>query len=142
MSALVRTEWSGGMKFTAEVDGHQIVMDADSQFGGSNAGPRPKPLLLAALTGCSGMDIVSLLKKMKVQNYSLVMDAQAEVMSEHPSIYRTITLFFYFRGANLPTDKIKKAVDLSLNKYCPVNAMLNKAADITAKIIINDREIN
>ncbi len=141
MTTIVQTHWSGEMKFTACVDGHEIVMDADPEFGGSNEGPRPKPLLLAALTGCAGMDIVSLLEKMKVKDYSLSMDAQAETSSEHPVIYQSITLFFHFKGKELPPDKIKKAVNLSLERYCGVYAMLNKAAKVIAKITINAQEI-
>ena len=141
MTTIVQTHWSGEMKFTACVDGHEIIMDADSDFGGSNEGPRPKPLLLAALTGCAGMDIVSLLEKMKVKDYSLSMDAQAETSSEHPVIYQSITLFFHFKGKELPPDKIKKAVNLSLERYCGVYAILNKAAKVIAKITINAQEI-
>ncbi|HOU25822.1 MAG TPA: OsmC family protein [Candidatus Cloacimonas sp.] len=141
MTTIVQTHWSGEMKFTACVDGHEIVMDADPEFGGSNEGPRPKPLLLAALTGCAGMDIVSLLEKMKVKDYSFSMDAQAKTSSEHPVTYQTITLFFNFQGKELPPDKIRKAVNLSLERYCGVYAMLKKAANVIAKITINNQEI-
>ena len=61
----VNVRWNEGMEFTSEVDGHEIIIDAKEEFGGKNAGPRPKPLILTALGGCTGMDVVSILKKMK-----------------------------------------------------------------------------
>ena len=63
----VSTEWKGDMKFEADVTGHKVVMDTTPEFGGHEEGPRPKPLVLASLTGCTGMDVVSILKKMKVE---------------------------------------------------------------------------
>jgi len=141
MSTYVKTVWSGGMSFTAEVNGHKLIMDADPYFGGTDQGPRPKPLLLAALSGCSGMDIVSILEKMGIKDYSLEMDAQGESTTEHPIIYHTITLTYNFQGNNLPAEKIVKAVKLSLEKYCAVNAKLKKAAKIIPKIYINNLEV-
>ena len=132
MATRVKTVWSGGMTFTAEVNGHQLIMDADPYFGGTDQGPRPKPLLLAALCGCSGMDVVSILEKMGIKDYNLEMD---------PIIYHTITLTYNFQGNNLPADKIAKAVNLSLEKYCAVNAMLKKAAKIIPEVYINNLEV-
>jgi len=116
-------------------------MDGAKEFGGNDQGPRPKPLLLAALTGCSGMDIVSILKKMQVNNYAFEMEADGESTEEHPVVYHTITLKFKFFGENLPTDKIIKAVSLSTERYCGVNAMLKASADVIVKIFVNDQEI-
>lgn len=129
------------MVFDAEVNGHHILMDADEQWGGQDKGARPKPLLLAALSGCSGLDIVSVLAKMHVTGYTFEMETEAESTSEHPITYHTITIKFMFSGDELPQDKIVKAVMLSTERYCGVNSMLKKAANVIVKIYINNTEV-
>ena len=132
----VTTNWQSKMSFDADPDGHHILIDAASEFGGEERGPRPKNMLLAALGGCTGMDVVSLLKKMHVEQEAFSITAQAESSSEHPKIFTSIHLIYTFRGKNLPQDKIKKAVDLSQERYCSVSAMLRKAAKLTYEIQI------
>lgn len=141
MATTVVTKWVGNMVFDAEVSGHHILMDADPEWGGEDKGSRPKPLLMAALAGCSGLDVVSILKKMQVENYQFEIETNAESTSEHPIVYHTITAKFKFAGENLPEDKIIKAVTLSTERYCGVNAMLKKAANVIVKISINDAEV-
>jgi len=133
--------WIGKMAFDAEVSGHHIIMDADPEWGGENRGPRPKPLLLAALSGCSGMDVVSILDKMKLSDYRFRVDVEADSTSEHPIVYHTIRMNFHFEGEALPPDKIVKAVTLSTQRYCGVYAMLKQAANIEVKIYINNAEV-
>jgi putative redox protein len=87
------------------------------------------------------MDIVSILEKMKVEGYALDIAAEADSTTEHPIIYHTITVKFQFTGDNLPPEKLKKAVNLSTERYCGVSAMLNKAANIIPKIYLNDTEV-
>lgn len=141
MSTKVNVNWVKDMLFDAEVSGHHVKMDLDVQFGGNDEGARPKPLLLAALSGCSGMDVVSILKKMKVPAYTFKIGLDADSTSEHPIIYHTIRMDFYFAGEDLPEDKFVKAVRLSTEKYCGVNAMLKKAANIIVRIFINGQEV-
>lgn len=141
MSHKVVTKWTGGMVFDAEVNGHHIIMDADEQWGGQNKGARPKPLLLAGLAGCSGLDVVSILGKMQVVDYNFQIDTEAETTTEHPIIYHTITIKFMFSGADVPQDKVVKAVKLSTERYCGVNAMLKKSANVLVKVFINDTEV-
>lgn len=129
------------MAFDAEINGHHLIMDADPEWGGKDLGPRPKPLLLAALSGCSGMDVVSMLEKMRVSNYEFWMEASADSTTEHPVTYHTIRLDFLFRGEELPPEKIIKAVTLSVERYCGVNAMLKRSANVVTRILINDQEI-
>lgn len=129
------------MGFDALVSGHHLKMDAGVESGGHDAGPRPKPLLLAALSGCSGMDIVSILKKMKIVDYDFEIQIEADTVDEHPMVYKEIDLVFRFMGSDLPEDKVVKAVTLSTEKYCAVNAMLSKTAQINVKIYINDSEV-
>jgi putative redox protein len=132
----VAIRWQSEMSFDADLDGHHIVMDASSEFGGEEKGPRPKQILLASLGGCTGMDVVSLLGKMRVEYEGFTITAQAEASSEHPKAYTNIHLIYEFRGKGLPEDKLRKAVDLSQERYCPVSAMLRQAAKLTYEIKI------
>lgn len=138
---IVKTIWNGEMEFDSELNGHHMIIDANEEVGGHDNGPRPKGLLLTALTGCTGMDVVSILKKMKVQNYKFWMDADADQTTEHPKHYSKIYLTYFFEGQDLPVEKIKKAVKLSEESYCGVSFMLKKAADFETKIIVNGEEV-
>jgi putative redox protein len=109
-------------------------MDGAPEFGGQEKGPTPKPLVLAALGGCTGMDVVSLLKKMRVDYTRFRVTAEAETTTEHPIVYNRIHLIYEFSGKDLPLDKLQKAVDLSQERYCSVSAMLRKAAELTYEI--------
>jgi len=129
--------WNGDMSFDVELQGHRFSVDANEEFGGKNRGPRPKPLLLAGLGGCTGMDVVSLLKKMKMPFDSFSLEVEGETASEHPQPYTTITIKYIFKGADLDRDKIDKAIDLSLKKYCGVYAMLSKSARISHQVLLN-----
>ena len=134
MSTKVRIKWHGDMAFAADVNGFAIRMDAAPEAGGQDMGPRPKPLTLAALGGCTGMDVVSILEKMRVQLDSFDMKIEAEQTDEHPRVYKKIHIVYTFKGKDLPLEKIQKAVDLSQDKYCGVSAMLRKAAAVTYEI--------
>ncbi|MCK9444501.1 MAG: OsmC family protein [Tissierellaceae bacterium] len=128
------------MAFEMDLNGHRFIMDANESVGGNNLGPRPKPLLLAGLIGCTGMDVVSILKKMKVELDDLNISVEADATTEHPKVYENIKLIYKFRGRDLPMDKLEKAVTLSQDRYCGVTAMLRKATDITHEIIIEDSQ--
>ena len=124
-----------GMSFTGDVNGHSVTIDADANFGGNNEGPRPKALVLVALIGCTSMDVVSLLNKMRVDFKDLKVTADGELTEEHPKYYNKIHLTYNIWGSNLDTSKVEKAVKYSQEKYCGVTAMLEKAADITYEIV-------
>ena len=141
MATTVSTNWVKDMLFDAELSGHHLLMDLDTKAGGEDKGPRPKSLILAALSGCSGMDVVSILKKMKVTDYQFKMDIAAESTTEHPITYHTINVDFHFEGKELSQDKIYRAVELSTTKYCGVMAMLRKAAQINVKVYVNGLEV-
>jgi len=134
MKHLVNTSWMGNMKFEAQLDGHTVVVDASPESGGENAGPRPKQLMLVALAGCSGMDVVSILKKMRVDFESFNVIIDADLTEEHPKHYTKMHLIYKFKGRNLEFEKLKKAVELSLNSYCGVAAVYKKALDVTYEI--------
>ncbi len=130
--------WKGKMTFDAEVNGHIIPIDADASVGGEDRGPRPKPLTLVSLGGCTGMDVVSILDKMRVKFDDLKVDVTGELTDEHPKYFNKIKITYSFVGKDLPLDKIEKAVSLSQERYCGVTAMLNKVAEITHEIILKD----
>lgn len=141
MSKITTVKWLGGMAFDAELNNHHLTIDADEKVGGTNQGPRPKGLLLTGLAGCTGMDVVSILKKMKVTDYDLEMNVSADSTDEHPKTYHTIYLEYIFTGNDISAAKVKKAVNLSETTYCGVSAMLRKAAEIKTKIVINGQEV-
>jgi putative redox protein len=141
MKAKTTINWVDNLAFEAQVDGFKLILDASVENGGNNLGPRPKPLLLAAMSTCSAMDVVSILKKMRKENYTLKVDAEADVAKEHPKTYTDITMTFVFTGDDLPQDKVINAVELSITKYCAVYATLKSSAKIHTRIIINEQEI-
>lgn len=129
-----------GMRFEAELDNHKFFIDTSKESGGTDKGPRPKALMLTALAGCTGMDVVSILKKMRVSDFKFNLEVKADLTEDHPVVYKSIDLYYSFEGENLPKDKILKAVDLSENRYCGVSAMISKAAPIKAHVIFNGEE--
>ncbi|OIP12021.1 MAG: osmotically inducible protein OsmC [Caldisericum sp. CG2_30_36_11] len=109
---------------------HWIVMDSQEESGGHNAGPRPMELILMGLAGCTGMDVISILNKMKVKYNDFRIEITAEKATEHPKVYTKIHLKYRIWG-DVPEDKLSTAIELSRTKYCSVGAMLSKAAEIT-----------
>lgn len=138
MSHTVKCTWKGKMAFEADIMGHKIIIDAGENAGGENRGPIPKPLLLAALAGCTGMDVASLLKKMRVEIKDFNLQVNGDLSEEHPKYYTRIHLVYEFRGRDLDKDKIEKAVKLSQEKYCGVNYMLKKATEMDYEIIYDE----
>ena len=132
----VNVNWTGDMAFDAEVNGFSIKIDATEAVGGKNGGPRPKPLTLVSLGGCTGMDVISILGKMRVEPDYFNVEISGELTEEHPKYYNKIHIRYIFRGENLPMAKLEKAVTLSQDRYCGVTAMLDKAADITHEIVV------
>lgn len=137
----IKLDWRGNMSFSTELNGHEIIIDADDSVGGKDQGPRPKPLVLVALGGCTGMDVVSILRKMRVKDYKLAIEVNGEMTTEHPKYYKSIVVNYNFKGKNLPEEKIKKAVNLSETRYCGVTAMLSEAAEIKNNIFINGNKL-
>jgi putative redox protein len=136
MKSKISCTWKNDMSFEAEVNGFKIVLDADASVGGQNLGPRPKPLTLVSLAGCTGMDVISILKKMRVEPEYFNVAVEGELTEEHPKIFGKIHLVYEFRGQDLPMDKLKKAIELSQDRYCGVTAMLNKSSELSYEIKI------
>jgi len=138
MSEKVSIKWTEDMSFVADVNGHKITIDATDKVGGKNRGPRPKPLMLLALGGCTGMDVVSILKKMRVEVEGFGVDVEATVTDEHPKYYDHFTIVYTFKGKDLPMAKLEKAVNLSQERYCGVSEMLRKSSTLDHKIVVVD----
>jgi putative redox protein len=124
-----------GLAFQAELQGHKFTLDGDPGHGGRGLGPTPKPLVLTALAGCTGMDVASLLARMRVSFDSFQVEVDGDVSCEHPVVYTEIRVRYVFSGAQLDREKIEKAVRLSRQRYCGVFAMLDKAAHLTCEIV-------
>ena len=121
-----------GMQFVGTASsGHAVVMDADKSVGGDNSGPRPMELVTMALGGCTGMDVISILRKKKQDVQGLEMILRAEKAESHPNRYTDIHIEFVVRGKGIDESAVKRAVELSSDKYCAVGGTLKFSANIT-----------
>ena len=125
------TTWKKAHEFEAEHEGNKIQMD-----GATENGHGPKALLLSALAGCSGIDVVDVLTKMRVEFSDLIIEAEAEQTEDHPKVFKDIHVAYKIKTAASNEDKVRKAIDLSLEKYCGVAAMLKKNSSIDYKLFI------
>ncbi len=135
---VVSTKWLENMSFESEINGHKLIIDAKEEVGGQDRGPRPKPLMLAALGGCTSMDVISILKKMRVELKSLNVIVEGELSEEHPKRFQKMHVIYEVEGNNLPMDKIEKAVSLSEDTYCGVSAVYKEVMEITSEIRIKE----
>lgn len=137
MKHSVKTIWKGDMVFEADVNGHTLIMDAPDEAGGHDKGPRPKPLMLVALAGCTGMDVVSMLKKMRVEIDGFSILVEGDLTDEPPKHYRKMKVIYAFTGKDLPMEKIKKAVVMSREKYCGVSYVYRQVMEVDYEIRID-----
>jgi len=136
MKHVVDLAWTDKVAFETDMDGHKVVIDATKESGGSDLGPRPKKLMLTALAGCTGVDVIMILKKMKVEPEAFHVIVEANVTDEHPKHYNKMKVIYQFKGKDLPKDKLEKAVKLSEEKYCGVTAVYKKAMEMESEIRI------
>ncbi|MCS7165767.1 MAG: OsmC family protein [Candidatus Calescibacterium sp.] len=135
--------WNEGLRFIGVTESkHSVVIDAKKEFGGFESAPSPMELLSIALMGCTAMDVISILKKMKEEEQldEFRIFFEGERSNEHPKIFTKIKLIYQFKGKNLKYDNIKKAVELSQEKYCSVSHMLKKSTNIEYEIKIINSE--
>jgi len=130
----IHSSFSGGMAFKTNINGHEVLTDTTEDDGGSNSGPSPKRLMLTALSGCTGIDIVSILNKMKVSFSDFSIDIDATLSEEHPKIYEHVKVTYSIRLAESDQAKMEKAVRLSQEKYCGVYAMFSAFAKMETAI--------
>jgi len=133
---VVNTKWLGKMAFEADVDGHKVTLDAESHVGGENKGGKPKNFMLLALGGCTGMDVISILSKMRVEVEDLNIKVEGTLTDDYPKYFHKMHIVYEIKGKNLPLDKLQKAVSLSEEKYCGVSAVYKKAVEMTSEIRI------
>ena len=131
----IKTQWKGDLLFHADSMGGSFDIDAAEAVGGTNKGLRPKALMLTSLAGCSGIDIASLLKKMRAEVEGMEIDVSGALTTEHPKYYNKVHVTYRFYGKEFKKDKIEKAVQLSIDKYCGVIEMFRRFAEITTEII-------
>ncbi len=121
-----------GVTFTGKADSnHWVMMDGPAAFGGSDGAVRPKELLLIALGGCTGSDVITILEKKRLKIEDFEMNITAEMQEEHPQVFTKINIEYVFKGKNIPEKDVERAIELSQTKYCSVTAMLQKAIEIT-----------
>ena len=137
MKQKINLDFLGGMAFETELNGHKMYLDATESVGGKDTGPRPKGLMLVALAGCTGMDVVSILKKMRVEYDDLSIEVEGEMAEEHPKKFTSMKVIYKFKGSDLPMDKIQKAVDLSKERYCGVSANYSASFPISHEIVVS-----
>ncbi|QIA06517.1 OsmC family protein [Draconibacterium halophilum] len=136
MKHVIDMAWTDKLAFETNMDGHKLVVDATKEVGGSDLGPRPKKLMLTALAGCTGIDVVMILKKMKVEVEAFNVIVEGELTEEHPIHYNKMTIVYQFKGKDLPMAKLEKAVKLSEEKYCGVSAVYREAVEMKTEIRI------
>lgn len=128
----VKIKYVDGLQFVGEsASGHAIVMDGYPEVGGANTGMRPMELLLVALGGCTGMDVASMLKKKKQGFTGLEISVAGKKADEYPKKFTEVNIEFIVRGKGVGEEAVKKAIELSMEKYCSVKATIEGAAKVT-----------
>jgi putative redox protein len=127
-----KVTYTYGLQFVGEASSsHAIVIDGEPAFGGHNTGLRPMELLLVSLGGCSGMDVISILKKKKQDVTGLEINVTGQKAENYPKKFTDITMEFIVKGRSISEEAVKRAIDLSMNKYCSVKANLEGSAKIS-----------
>ncbi len=134
--------WAGGLKFEGAFStGHSIVLDGSSDHGGADEGPRPVEMLLMGLAGCTGMDVIAILRKKRQNVSSFRVLVSGERREDHPRVFQKIHLVYEIAGTGIDVEGARQAIHLSETKYCSVSTMLRKAVDITTEIrVVEDRQ--
>ncbi len=125
------TKWKKNHEFESNQEHNSIKLDGDKKNGFG-----PKALLLAGLAGCSGIDVVDILEKMKVEFSHFTIDVETDQTEEHPKVFKEILITYRMKTEVENETKVKKAIELSLDKYCGVSAMLKKNSAISYKLVI------
>lgn len=127
-----KVTYTDGMQFVGQASsGHAIVMDANHDVGGEDTGLRPTELLLIGIGGCSGMDVISILKKKRQDVTGLEINIEGSKAETHPKKFTTMHVHYVIKGNDVSEEAVKRAVDLSMDKYCSVKASLEPMVKIT-----------
>jgi len=137
----IESQWMGKMQFNALVNGHTIIMDAPERVGGEDNGPIPKPFVLTALSGCTGMDVIALLRKQGKELTELNLKVSGEISKQQPIEYVSANIVYEMKGNAEDEQASYDAVMTSQEKICGVSHMLKKIMPVTWQIIYNGKEI-
>ncbi|HWU42728.1 MAG TPA: OsmC family protein [Bdellovibrio sp.] len=135
------TKWSQSLHFEAEVRGHHFHMDAKKEAGGTDQGPSPKEVLLASICACSGMDVVSILQKMRLDLRHCEVNAATETVPSHPAIFKEVHVEYQVTCPDAKPEQVLRAVTLSMTKYCGVSAMVAPTSPISYSVFLNQKNI-
>jgi len=132
-------KWVNNLSFMAKANSnHWVTMDADPKVGGENSASRPLEMLLMGLGGCTGMDVVSILKKMRAPLQDFELEIEAEQAPDHPKVFTKIHIKFIFYGNGIKKQNVERAIELSEEVYCSASAMLKKTAEIKTSYEIRE----
>ena len=135
MTNKIEVSWKGQMLFESKAAEGSVLIDAAEDVGGQGKGLRPKAMMLSSLAGCTAMDVVSLLKKMRAEVADFKVDVEANLTDEHPKYYDKVKVTYRFYGSDFKKNKIEKAVNLSIDRYCGVIKMFREFSEVTTEII-------
>lgn len=138
MKQEIKIDWLEKMQFKAQSGNHSLILDASEEFGGEDRGMRPKPLMLVALAGCTGMDVVSLLNKMRIAFSGLEIKVEGNLHEGMPAYYDAMHIIYTFKGKDLPKEKLEKIVGMSYEKYCGVAYVYKETMPVTYEIRIEE----
>jgi putative redox protein len=138
MKDSVNIHYRKNMSFDVDVNGHKMIIDSIPEFGGTDEGPRPKSLLLVALAGCTGMDIVSILNKMRVKFEDFRVRVDGHITNEHPKHFDHMHITYIIKGKGIPAEKVNMAIIMSQEKYCGVSYSFKQAMKLTHELIIEE----
>lgn len=141
MTHEIETQWMGKMQFNALVNGHTVIMDAPERVGGEDLGPIPKPFVLSALSGCTGMDIIAILRKANKEIKDFNMKVAGEISKKPPIEYISIHIQYDFKGPEENKTAALDAVNESQEKYCGISHMLKKIMPLTWEVNYNGEQI-
>jgi putative redox protein len=136
---IIKTVWTEKSQFkSANPSGYEFTMFDKSQDNGDVVGFAPKALMLSSLAGCSGLDVVSLLEKMRAEVANFKIEVTAELTDEHPKFYNKVKVDYHFTDSELQPEKIQKAVNLSVTKYCGVMEMFRQFSEVEIEIFLHE----
>ena len=141
MHSTMTCSWQGNLAFVSQLGDHAVRTDASAAHGGEGSGASPKSLMMAALAGCTGVDIVAILGKMRMEFATLRIVVEAELSEEVPAVYRAMHLRYEIEGDRVERDKVVKAVQLSQEKYCGVSAMYRRIMEISWEVVVNGEKV-
>ncbi|MCD6141836.1 OsmC family peroxiredoxin [Candidatus Acetothermia bacterium] len=129
-------KFAGGMQFIGQGEsGHAVLMDSDPRVGGEDTALRPVETMLCALGGCTGMDVISILRKMRTVPTEFRIEIEDARATEHPKVLTKVHLIYRFKG-NVPKENADKAIRLSMERYCPITNIINKVAEVTWESVV------